>query len=506
MKKYIYSILVLFLSIQFTGCSDHTLEELSSDPNNPSVVTPTLLLTAAQFQVLGNYGYGWDRYAGAFVQTFAGNHATGVNADQYNLQATDFQGDYTVTYRQGFKDAYDIINSQGPAAGADHHIGVAKIVMASGLGYLTDVYGDIPYTEAWQINTFKNPKFDSQEDIYKTINTLLTEAIADLQKTPTLPLAGDLVHGNNPQKWIGTAYLLLARYANHLSQVDPAGSATKALGYVDAAKAAGFTSNSWNYSLKFTNTDPNWRNPWLNLYENNLIIASESFMNRLTSSAYGSFDPRRFEYFNFTSFGAGNPYVGFTGKPNGDPTGNASYSPVGPGGYYGKTESPQLIGTYYELLFIEAEAALRATNPGRAATALNAAVAAQFDMVIGANTYAYTDAYYNGVHNLGLSAATVKAVIDSRVTAYKAFNAATAANVTMEKIMTEKYIAMFTMNLETWVDVRRHDWQYPTTLALPNNAFLSTFISRGLYPQSSLENNSSTPKGVKMTDKLWWDK
>ena len=500
MKKYIYSILVLFLSIQFTGCSDNTLEELSSDPNNPSKVTPTLLLTASQINVLGQFGFNWDRYAGNFVQTFAGNHAIGVDSDQYNLQPTDFQFAYTSMYRGGLKDCYEIINTQGPAAGADHHVGVAKIIMATGLGYLTDVYGAIPYSEAFKINEFKNPKFDSQEDIYTTINTLLTEAISDLNKTPTLALAGDLVHGNNPQKWIGTANLLLARYANHLSEVDPVGSATKALGYVDAAKAAGFTSSAWDYSMKFDDQDPNWRNPWLNLYENNLIIASSKFMAFLIGSPYGSWDPRLFAYWNTNSFGAGNPFVNFSGKDNGDPTGNASYSPVGPQGYYGKVDSPQLIATYFELLFIEAEAAMRATNPGRASTALNAAMAAQMAEVAQAGA-AHASTYF------GISLSAAQGAISAREAAYLGFNNTTAATVSMEAIMTQKYAAMFTINLETWTDLRRHNWQYPTGyLALPNNAFLSTFIARGLYPQSETENNTSTPAGVTMTDKLWWDK
>ena len=498
MKKYIYSILVLFLSMQFTGCSDNTLEELSTDPNNPTKVTPTLLLTAAQTSVLGQFGYGWDRYAGVFVQTFAGNHATGVNADQYNLQAANFQGDYTGLYRGGLKDAYEIINTQGPAAGADHHVGVAKIIMATGLGYLTDVYGDIPYSEAFKINEFKNPKFDSQEDIYKTINTLLTEAVADLQKTPTLALAGDLIHGNNANKWIGTAYLLLARYENHLSKKDPVGSATRALAYVDAAKAAGFTSSAWDYSMKHDDKDPNWRNPWLNLFENNLIIASANFMGALLSSPYGSWDPRLFAYWNTNSFGAGNPFVNFTGKPNGNPTGNASYSPVGDQGYYGKVDSPELIGTYFELLFIEAEAAMRASIPARASTALNAAIAAQVNQVALAGVA-------HAVKYFPTTTATATNAITVRANAYIAFNSTTPASVSMAQIMTMKYFAMFTMNLETWTDVRRHDWQYPAYLALPNNAFLSSFIKRGLYPQTELENNTSTPKGVTMTDKLWWD-
>lgn len=495
MKKSIYLLLIFSLILQY-GCSEKSLEELSVDPNNPTSVTPTLLLTAAQVDILGGFGYNWDRYAGAFVQTFAGNHATGVNADQYNLRSADFQGLYTSSYVNGLKDCYEIINTSGPAAEAWEHVGVAKIIMATGLGAITDVYGDIPYSEAFNISEFLNPSFDPQADIYTAINTLLTEAIQDLNTTSVLSLEGDLVHDNDVDKWKATAYLLLARNSNHLSKIDPQGSATAALGYVDMAKAAGMNSNDWNYSMKFDDQDPNWRNPWYELFENNLIIASENFMDMLISTDSGTWDPRLFSYWN--SRNIEGTFVDIVGKQNGLPTGNSSFSPVGPQGYYGKIESPELIATYFELLFIEAEAALRANQPDRAATALNEAITSQINLVANAGVDHVAE-YFD------IDSATAQDAVDTRVSSYIATYAnESAGTVTIEKIMTEKYKAMFTMNLETWVDVRRHDYQYPSYLALPANSILPQFIRRGLYPQSEIDNNSSTPS-ASMTDRLWWD-
>ena len=496
MKKINYLILVLFTAV-FFNCSDNTLEELSIDPNNPSEVSPTLLLTSIQTDIIGNFGYNWDRYSGVFIQTFAGNHATGVNADQYNLQASDFQTAFTGRYVGGFKDAFDLINTEGPKAEAWHHVGVAKILLATGLGYLTDVYGDIPYTEAFRLNEgLLNPKYDAQSVIYDSINTLLTEAIIDLDKTVILPLAGDLMHANNVAKWKATAYLLLARYANHQSKIDPIGSATKTLEYVDMAKAAGLVDNSWNYSMKYDPMDANWRNPWFELYQNNLIIASSNFMGILLSPGYGSWDPRLFSYWDTVS--VDETFVDFSGKDNGLPTGSASFSPVGPNGFYGKQDSDDLIATHFELLFIEAEAALRSNNPERAATALNEALTSQINLVSNAGvdhaaTYFDTDT------------ATAQSYIDLRVDAYINANSLSAANISMEHIMTEKYKAMFCINTESWVDVRRHDYQYPNYLALPANAVQNDFVRRGLYPQSEIQNNTSTPTGVTMLDKLWWD-
>jgi len=485
MKKIIYTI--LSAAFLFVSCTDSlSLEEISVDPNNPVTSTPALLTTSSQGSILGRFGVDWDRYAGTFVQTFAGNHATGVRADQFDLQSQDFQGTFNTMYVKGFKDLQTVIDVMGPELEAWGHVGIAKIMTATGLGYLTDVYGDLPWSEALDVANITSPAYDTQEQIYTAMLTMLQEAIVDLDKASLVTVGSDdLVYGGDLSKWKATANLLLARYNNHMSKLNPGGSATAALGYVDAAKAAGLTSNAGNYQMNYNEDDLNFLNPWYNLWTNNLIIAGEKFTNLLTATN----DPRGLAYWDLIAFpvGSGAVFATITGKPNGDPTGSNSYSPVGPNTYYGDAGSPVLIATYFELLFIEAEAAMRSTNPGRAATALNAAITASMDML-------RPTILANGVP-------------EADITAYlAAFAAETSGTVTMEKIMTEKYKAMFTMNVESWTDARRHDFQYPSYLALPNNAKLSEFPRRGFFPQSEVQNNAANvPSGQTMTSRLWWD-
>jgi hypothetical protein len=485
MKNIYYTI--LSATFLFVSCTDNlSLEEISVDPNNPVTSTPALLTTSAQASILGRFGLDFDRYAGAFVQTFAGNHATGVRADQYDLQSQDFNTTHTDMYRKGFRDLKEIIEVMGPKQEAWGHVGIAKVMTATGLGHLTDIYGDTPWTEALDVANITAPAYDTQEEIYNTIFSLLQEAIVDLNKTSLVTVGSDdVVYGGDLGKWKAAANLLLARYSNHLSKRNPGGSATSALAYVDAAKAAGLTSNAGNYQMNYTATDLNFLNPWYNLWLNNLIIAGEKFTNLLKATN----DPRGLAYWDLIAFpvGAGAVFTEISGKPNGDPTGGSSYSPVGPNTYYGKPDSPVLIATYFELLFIEAEAAMRSGNTTRAATAHNAAIKGSMDML-------RTTILANGVP-------------EADITAYQAaFGAETAGSINMAKIMTEKYKAMFTMNVETWVDLRRHDFQYPTYLALPNDAKLSEFPRRGLYPQTELQNNpNNVPAGQTMTSRLWWD-
>lgn len=494
-KNKIYNrILTVLMILIILGCSNLTMDELSIDPNNPTEANLDLLITNTQADIASAFGYNWDRYAGTFVQTFAGNHAIGVNADRYQLTSNDFTGFFNIPYRTGMKDAYEIIKT-GTVSEQWQHVGMAKVMMATMLGALTDVYGDLPYKEAFQGVSIAQPKYDSQQSIYNEIFSLLQGAITDFNKTPssTIPSNQDIIYKGNINQWRAAANLLLARYNNHLSKKDPVGSATTALTYVDAAMKLGMDS-AGNFDFNYDGSS-NWRNPWYILFENNLIIASNKFMTMLKNTN----DPRLKAYWDDRPFNypVNGGVLGFIGKDNGNPTGGASYSPVGPNTFYGKKASPQLIATYFELRFIEAEAAMRSNNTGRAAIALNAAVNTQLDLVTP-----------SVIALLTAEGGDVPAY-NAQIAAYKATYAnETASTVTMEKIMTEKYKAMFTMNLETWTDMRRHDFSYPGNgyIALPNNVTLSNYIRRGLYPQSELDNNASNvPSGITMTDKLWWD-
>lgn len=477
------------------GCSDLTFDELGADPNNPTTANLDLLITNTQADIAGTFGSDWDRYAGAFVQTFAGNHATGVNADRYQLTSNDFNNFFNVPYRTGMKDA-EVVITEGSLTEQWQHVGIAKVMMATMLGALTDVYGDIPYSEAFKGKDVAQPSYNTQEQIYNEIFSLLEGVIVDFNKTSSSPVKGsqDIIYGGDINKWKAAANLLLARYNNHLSKIDSSGSATKALAYVDAAMALDM-DNDGNFDFNYDGT-ANWQNLWYELYENNLIIASKKFMKLLMDNN----DPRLKAYWDDRPFNYPNNggVLGFVGKENGDPTGSDSFSPVGPNTYYGKENSPQLIATYFELRFIEAEAALRAGNSDRAATALNAAVKAQLDLVTP-----------NVVALLNKEGGDVDAY-NAQVDAYKsAFASETSTSVTLDKIMTEKYKAMFTMNIETWTDLRRHDFAYPSGgyLSLPNEATLPQFIRRGLYPQAEIDNNfDNVPTGISMTDRLWWDR
>ena len=101
---------------------------------------------------------------------------------------------------------------------------------------------------------------------------------------------------------------------------------------------------------------------------------------------------------------------------------------------------------------------------------------------------------------------------DPRIATYLASYAnETGATISMEKIMTEKWKAMFTMEEETWTDMRRHNFQYPKWISIPKKndgkPIASEYIRRLLYPQDELDKNpENVPKVAGIFERLWWDK
>jgi hypothetical protein len=474
MKKHIKSsIIATLLGTLFLGsCTniDDRFENENKDQNNPTTASISVLLTNSENTVFINQGgYGLnttndgDGYLGQFSQHFAGSFSKGIEFDQYLLDHGSFSVLFLDPYYKALKDLDIIIRNKDPRNGQS--IGVAKILTAYELGYLTSLYGDIPYSEAFKPEVTLFPKYDSQESIYTAIQLLLSEAITDINNG-TLPIKGDYLYDGDSVKWKAAAYSLSARFYNHYSKKDPLGSATKALAAIDKAKALGMDSPKWDLGIKYEGT-PSFQNPWVASYNNGQIIANKPFLDQLITTN----DPRTESL--FCSIDRDGEEVYGQGKiQSGIPTTTPMSTVGGDDSFYGSAKSTIPAASYAELLMIEAEAALRSGNPNRAAIAHNAGITT----------------HVNQVTTLAVGLAKKAAFLNT-------YANETAATITLQKIMTQKHIIMIAMNVESWMDFRRTGNKFPTWSSIPLNsdetAPLGTkYIQRLLYPQSELNNNS----------------
>jgi len=406
-----------------------------------------------------------------YVQYLANTSLAGAT-DIY--EAIDASGTWTVLY-DNMTDIYDL-QKFGEEQGAFKYQGVAKIMMAMNLQLVHNLWGAAPYSDAFSGETL-TPKYDDAQTIFQTCLTLLDEGIALINKTdPTIDLSSDadLIHHGVADAWVRTAHALKARLLNQLSktqQYNPTAIFTEL--------AAAYTSIA---NDAFINTF-DVRNPWNQEAVNNAALLlngwlSKNYVDAMTGTTYGIFDPRLPLTASLTRFG---DYRGT--RNGGDRVGNGTSkeeSYIDLNGYYSSESSPLYIITYEEMKFIEAEAAFRSNDLPRAYAA-------------------YLEGIKANMNKMGVLAAARDTYINH------ASVSVGATNITLALIFKEKYKALFLMPV-TWDDARRFDYGYQG-FQLPLNVVTSTFIRRLVYPTVETSRNSvSVPPGVTdVTQKLWWD-
>jgi len=452
-------------TLWFGSCGKF-VDGYETSPNEPTESTPALLLNVTQLQTFLTYSGGLSRVANIFSQHQNGTDFQYADFAAFGMQPGDFDDSWENIY-SGMLDAKILIDKAGN--NNPYYRGMGKILLAMNLGIATDIWGDIPYTQALQgegTEGVLNPTYDSQEVIIQTIQTLLSEAIADLNRLEEenilFPGEDDMVFQGDVTNWIFTAHILKARYANRLSKRNPSASATEALAHLDAAYAAGLASSSTDCNAYF-GAAGNENNQWYSfvfqerpgyMQMGKFFVDSLVAMNDPRLSAYADLD-------------ANGTYSG-TALSDVDQT----TSTVGT--YFASANSKAPMVTFVEAKFIEAEAALRAGDATRAADAHNAAIVAHIEHVTGATAPA----------------------------TYVQDNASeTNSTITLEKIMFQKYLASFTQ-IETWTDWRRTGFP---NLPMTPNARISGIPRRLQTPLTEINYNSNAPVIRDLLQPVWWD-
>lgn len=473
MKYTIKLLFVLVLtSSLMIGCEDYL--DINVDPNNPTsapiegLLINTTLETTRNTQRVGNT-------TSYFVQHFASpNEASSTDTHE------------SVSYDETWENLYlnigDLVEliDQAEDIGAPHYSGIAKVMKAYNLGLLVSMFGDVPYSEAFNPEEILQPVYDSSEDIYDVMLTLLSEALTELQATESVAVPGgdDLIFGGDLGAWERTAYALRARYLNHYSKLgsyDP----SAVLNAVDNA----FTSSEEDFEMNFFEGANVTQNPWYRAAVNNaglLLQAwlSDQIVDQLNGTTYGIVDPRI--DFITAEIDAG----GYVGTRNGAGRGAASEqgdrSVLAVGSYYASGPTAALENvTYAELKFIEAEAALGIDN-----------------------TRAY-QAYEEGIRAHMTKLGVEQAEIDAY---WSEPEVSSQAEFGIDKIMKEKYVATF-LNPETWNDARRYDYGYEgfRVPANHNPNLGGEMIRLVRYPDSEIQRNAGNVPDRSMLGRIFWD-
>lgn len=466
--KNLSIVFAIALVFGATSCEKFYEEKIAS-PNDPTQVSPDLLLTHVQVATFANYGGQLARQSGILTQHLAGTSAGSqtVQIANYNITELTNGNEWDVIYAGAVVNCRIIIDQHG--ADNPYYRGMARVLKVMNAMVATDIWGDVPFSDAGSgLSGNLSPAYDIQSAIYDDGNSTsffaeLTSAISDLGAAPgsnvRLPAGDDLIYGGDVASWIKLAHSLKARLYNHLSQVDGPGSAASALVELSSA----ITDASENANMAF-GTNGNEQNQWYayNQQRGDYIKMGEYLVDVLKANT----DPR------LPFYAALAPNGSYTGTPK-DDVDSISTSNVGT--YLNSLSALIPLVSFTEMKFIEAEANLRAGNTGPAATAHNEAVIASVTSVTGAAP----DAAF-----------------------ITAFASETGGSITIEKIMDQKYIAMFGQT-ESYTDFRRTD--LPSGITPNASGNISTIPVRFVLPQSERLYNNNSVATQPLNQPVWWD-
>jgi hypothetical protein len=348
------------------GCTED-FTEVNINPNAPTAVPVQYLLPAGiQDAVNDLLGTGFDRgTASTWVQHYAALQYTGT--DRYDISPTFGDGTWSGLYTGALVD-FDLVVDLAVESGNANQQAVGMIMQEWMFLNMTDLWGDIPYSEALGGSSEGGtitPRYDSQQEIYTGI--LANLAAASQMIDPNGSLFPDVFRGttDNPdliyegdmELWRRFANSLRLRVAMRLTEVDPgtAGSAAAA-----AISAGVFQSNADDAMLRYLGVPPN-ENPMAPAFK--ARPGDYRVSNSVIDTLLALNDPR------IPIYAQPNQDGEYVGMPNGlvEEHGIQFEAVSRVGEWFLEPETPAWIMSYAEVLLLRAEAAQRGFAGGSAA-------------------------------------------------------------------------------------------------------------------------------------------
>ena len=297
MKNYIkLSVVALSVAALSSCSSDFGDVNVNPESLNESSVPMTMVFSNAQHQVLGS---DWDAWRNGCIYLSQINQHVNAGGWWWSYPLNSFSDGYASSYW----DAVFGSGSRGsvyqlklcldtwaddPAHTDDYQI--ARVVRVYVFNRLTDLHGDIPYSQASQPALYPYPSYDSQESIYKDMLNELDQAASAMSNGTAAMGSQDLWYGGDMTKWKKFTYSLMLRLGMRLVKVDEATAKT----YVAKAVAGGvITSNDDTAYLSHTggSVDDDSSEPYGKIYAHcdaGVGFISKRFMDLLQSTN----DPR----------------------------------------------------------------------------------------------------------------------------------------------------------------------------------------------------------------------
>ena len=430
--KFLFCLLAI---VAFQACTED-FEDINTNPNeptadkaNPSLILPKILYEVGD-EVTSDLSWGFGNIVAQLVAT---NNFTSVDLYDWGSRS----GSWDLFYRNA-RDAQNLFNL-GETRGNDNLKAVALVLKSYIFTQLTEMYGEIPYSQALSGKAEEpvlEPSYDTQADIYKGI--LADYATANDLFGTTGTITGDILFGGSVEKWQKLCNSLrlrtIMRLENKWSEMGMSANDLRAIYENELI----MESNDDNGTLPYLATSPN---QWP-LQTSRVGSFDEKRMSqRVETTLKDINDPRLSILFrpidNQDSTGV------FRGIPNGLSEDNAINFNGGPtnqsrlGNRFRDTDIPANVNVdmtfmqYNEVMFILAEAAEKGYINGNAEQFYRNGIEATMEYY-----GAIADAAYFNQNGVNYKAATDQAQ-------------------RLNLIGTQKWLGLIMVGMEAWFDYRR---------------------------------------------------
>ncbi|AYN00255.1 SusD/RagB family nutrient-binding outer membrane lipoprotein [Chryseobacterium sp. 3008163] len=538
-NKFLTTILAATVGFAAISCNNEYLD-VNDNPNavQAEMITPELMLPGALSTAYRTQAGTMMQFGNLMMNSWAGNSYTiaGPFSREFSLSSVD-----NTFYSGIWGGLYPRIanfNQMEITSNADHkqdnYVAIAKIMKAYYMQYIVDLYGKVPYSEAFLGQQNTTPKYDNDSDIYKSLITKLEEAntIIDAANHDALVPTSDIVFSGNMTKWKALSNTIKLRLLVRMSNVT-GDLATYRNTKLQTLAGATFIEEEVRLNPGYNSSTDDQMNPYALTWARNaagqqasnyaVVVVSEHMANSLEmnrilndpnySKFNGITDPRKGRLFtnvNSVDYN-GVAFVGLKGVRQGNvpgqpgvPVNNVSTSKLGFGNFGATATNLATSVTQNNarggLLFSQAESDL-----------LQAEAALRWPSIFGTiNAQAkFTNAIVANATWLGvpipvppvtipvtppLTMAQVLAPYITAISARPGLGWTGTNTQKIEAIMTQKWIALTNINpTEMFIEYNRTGYPFTpmaTTAQYPNKPY------RLVYPNSEYVANSANVPAI----------
>lgn len=472
---YLFILTCCFFSFSCTK----NFEDINTDPNRIDKISPGTLLNPIIYEMASFNTLRADDFTNDLMQVMIPFPSAQGGIHRYDVGEATGNSTWNTSYRWliNIKE----MRNASIAAEDPNYEAIAMTLNAWVYSNLTDCFGDVPMAEAVRGDEgLFRPRFDKQSEIYPKLIDQLDSANAKFVTNRAMVFGSDILFNNNVSNWKKFCNSLRMRLLLRVSKRAEMDSWNRLAEMVNnATKYPVFTKNDEAAVLKISGTVPNV-SPWGRAIDFTTFRASGGFF---IDSLNALNDPRRAKWMSQARAMDGTTQIGYKGIPAGY-TGNESQFQYIPSNFVVALATAPMISlimTYAEVEFIKAELAQRGVIATDAKSHYEKGVKAAIELwgaTMPADYFTNPSAAYDG---------------------------------TLEKIMLQKYYALFFNDYQQWFEYRRTGLPVlPVNDGMLNNKVVPVRFRYPVPVQISNGTNYDEAVGWMGGDniniKVWWEK